>query len=659
MVAPALAVEPFRLDTQIIDQVGALEGRQEEVQAAVDRLRTEDNVQLWIVYVDSFSGVPAQEWADQAAQESDLGLNDMLLAVATGDRAYAYSVDQVFPLSGAELADVATTAIEPALAENDWAGAVIGATSGVSQALGGEQATPSTVTPGEPTPSGGGTGWLWFVLIGIAIVALAGFLWSRSRRSHAAPAGAAEARGEAGETPFETLSTGELSRKASQLLVETDDAVNTSEQEVGFAEAQFGATLAAPFVAAVTAAKADLAKAFQLQQKLNDSEPESEAAKREMLVEISRLADAASDRLDAESAKFDEFRDLERNAPEVLVALDQKIDATAQRVPQCQTTLAALQQTYAPAAVTSVVDNVGQSRSRLEFARETADAARTDIEAGNRGEAVSDLVATEAAWGQAVQLLDAVDRLGADLAQAGEKIRAALEETERDLAEAQALADRERALAAPAAAAAAAVELAREAAGPEGGQDPIAALRRLEEADAALEQALVGARDAQQKQARARATLEQALVAARSEIAAAEDFIAARRGAVGADARAAVAEAKRRYDQALAMQSSDAVAALQEAEAADGLAERALQTAQADATGYGLPSVGPVSAPQGGGLGGLGGALLGGILVSMARGGGMGGGGFGGSGSSGGGFLGPPSFGGRGTRLRRGGGGRF
>jgi uncharacterized membrane protein YgcG len=104
LAGPAAAAQPFRLDDQLTDQVDAFSGREAEVQAALDTLRREDNVQLWVVYVDSFEGINAQDWADQTARLSDLGLNDMLLAVAIGDRAYAYSVDQEFPLSNSELA---------------------------------------------------------------------------------------------------------------------------------------------------------------------------------------------------------------------------------------------------------------------------------------------------------------------------------------------------------------------------------------------------------------------------------------------------------------------------------------------------------------------------------------------------------------------------
>ncbi len=663
LAGPAVAAQPFRLNDQVTDQVDALREREAEVRAALDTLRREDNVQLWVVYVDSFEGINAKEWADDAARLSDLGLNDMLLAVATGDRAYAYSVDQEFPLSDSQLAGVATTAIEPTLAENDWAGAVVGATAGISRTLGVGQVTPPTATPAEPTPSAGGSVWPWVLLIGLGAAAVAVYLWRRSRRDRAAPApvGTALESTTAAESEYAALSNEELSRKAARLLLETDDAVKTSEQEVGFGEAQFGAELAAPFAAAVEASKADLAKAFELQQQLTDAEPEDATTRRETLLEIVRLADIASDRLDAESATFDQFRDLDRNAPQVLSALEQKIEGLARRLPQGQATLTGLQGTYVPAAVASVADNIKQTEERLEFSRSHVAAAQTDVAAGNAGMAIADLIAAEGATGQAAQLLDALDRLGSDLAQAADKIRAVLGETERDLAEARALSATKPSLAAPTAEAAAAVALARQAASPEGGRDPLGALRRLEDADVALEWALVNARDAEQKRQRAGAALEQTLLAARSEIAAAEDFIATRRGAVGGSARASLAEANRLYQKAVAGQGTDPLTALKDAEAADALAQQALRSAHADVGGYEVPGAGSVPTSAEGGIGGFAGALLGGILIDVLTGGGgmMGRGGRSWPGSFGGGSLGPASFGGRGTRGRRGGGGRF
>jgi hypothetical protein len=175
------------------------------------------------------------------------------------------------------------------------------------------------------------------------------------------------------------------------------------------------------------------------------------------------------------------------------------------------------------------------------------------------------------------------------------------------------------------------------------------------------------ARDAQTQIRRAAAALDQAVLTARSTIAAAGDFIATRRGAVGPEARTRLAEAERHLDVAVDQGRDDPVGALREAHQAVTLAQQALDRAQDDVTrwsgggyggGYGGPGGfggGGYGGGYGGGRGGvdLGSLVLGGILLGGGRGGGFGGGsgGFGGGRRSGGG-----SFGGSGRRT---GGGRF
>lgn len=151
--------------------------------------------------------------------------------------------------------------------------------------------------------------------------------------------------------------------------------------------------------------------------------------------------------------------------------------------------------------------------------------------------------------------------------------------------------------------------------------------------------------------------LERTLLAARSEVASAEDFITTHRGAVGSGPRTLLAGAQRALDQAMAFATSDPVAAAHHAAQAQEQAARALSDASDEAqqgAGMGMPGM-PGAGRSGGDIGGM---IIGGILAGMLGGGG---GGFGGgrSGGFGGGGFGPPSFGGGGTRMRRGGGGRF
>jgi hypothetical protein len=260
---------------------------------------------------------------------------------------------------------------------------------------------------------------------------------------------------------------------------------------------------------------------------------------------------------------------------------------------------------------------------------------------------------------QTTTLLDAIGRLATDLDAAAARVAAVRAETEKDLAEARSLvaAGQRSGLGPQITRAEAALASADEAlSGPQ--PDPLAALRQLEEADIALEQALSVARDAQTQTRRAAAALDQAVLTARSTIAAAADFISTRRGAVGAEARTRLAEAQRHLDVAVDQGRDDPTTALREAHQATALAQSALDLAQDDvstwAGGYG-------GGPGGyGGYGGgypgrggvdLGSLVLGGILLGGGRGGGFGGGSRGGGGF-GGGRSGGGSFGGS-----RGGGG--
>jgi hypothetical protein len=171
--------------------------------------------------------------------------------------------------------------------------------------------------------------------------------------------------------------------------------------------------------------------------------------------------------------------------------------------------------------------------------------------------------------------------------------------------------------------------------------DPIAALRLLAEVSAALDKGIADARAAADRERRAAAALEHAWLTARSAVAAAEDFVTTRRGAVGAQARTRLAEAQRHLELA---GGPDPVAALREAQQADALGQEALRLAQADVAHWSPPA-------PGGGVD-LGSLILGGILSGAGR-SHRGGGGFGGGRRS------PGSFGGSARRGRRGGGGRF
>jgi hypothetical protein len=643
--ASASAEAPLRVTGDITDPAGALAGDTAEVQAALQRLTADTNLRLYVVYVKNFSGRDGQDWADRSAQASQLGRRDALFAVAIDDRAYGISLDDTFPLSDDAVADIETQDVRPRLTAGDWAGAAIALADGIrtGEASGG---------------SGGGDAALPIGLVvgGVALVGGGAYVLARRRRRKGTEQAEPVPPTLPDPAPGET--TDDLAYHASSALIELDDAVQTSEHELGLAQTQFGDEAVTEFRAALEQSRAELVQAFALRQRIDDEKPD-EPTRRNLLSQILHLCANADQRLDAQSAAFDRLRDLEQNLPTVLAGLKPKLNATAGRVPATTATLDALHGRYAASALEPVADNIPQATARLDVARSEIDEAGTELEAGQRPAAAVSARAAEEAIEQAGTLLDGVRRLADELAQAANRLVEARAEIEADLAEARPLPG--AALAgAVARAEAALTAAAREVDG--AGGDPLAALRRLDEAGTALDGALADAQEAREAGERAAAQLDRTLLAARSGIAAAADFISTRRGAVGSDARTRLAEAQRRLDTAVGLARSAPVDALREAQQADALAQDALRLARDDVQRWSPPS-------GGGGSSGidLGSLVLGGILLG-GRGGGFGGGGFGGGGFGGGGGghrggrgggFSPGSFGGSGTRGRRGGGGRF
>ena len=79
---PGPDVAPIDVDGRVTDQVDALDSAASEVTAHLDRLSQDTDINLYVVYVDDFSGMSGPEWADASRTASRLGPQDVLLAVA-------------------------------------------------------------------------------------------------------------------------------------------------------------------------------------------------------------------------------------------------------------------------------------------------------------------------------------------------------------------------------------------------------------------------------------------------------------------------------------------------------------------------------------------------------------------------------------------------
>jgi hypothetical protein len=626
----------------VVDTVNAVGSRGAEITAATDALYASTKLQLFVVYVDSFTGVSDKTaWAESVAKKNGLGANDILLAVATVDRNYSIHYGESAP-DASTMKAVETDDIIPALKKSDWVGAAVAAANGYAGVSSGNTGGGSDAnTPGTPATSGGGSGLPIVIVLMLLALVVIGIVFSvRSRRKRAA-GGAISAP--AGPTQAQ------LDERAGSLLVQLDDSLKTSEQELGFAIAQFGTEATTPFSASLATAKSQVAEAFTLRQKLDDSVPETPKQKRVMTSRIIDLCEAADTELDAQADAFDDLRKLGQNAPQALLTVVTDAETVTARLATARATLTTLQESFSAAALSSITGNPDQVTKLLEFVGSSGSAAQAAIASGDSGAAAINVRAAQASIGQTTQLLDSIDTLAAGLADARSTLAAAVADTQQDLATARALpAAASGFLSEPTAAAQAALTAATTGTGP---GDPLASLASLSTANAALDRVLDAVRDEQQKLQSATAQVPTAMSTAFSQISAANDFITTRRGGVGADARTRASEAARHLELATGLAPSDPVRALAEATAAQSLAAQALALAQNDVDyggGMGLGGGGG----QGGSLGGgLGAAILGGLIGGMLGGGGgifggsgmgsgFGGGGFGGSSRSSGGAFG-------------------
>lgn len=642
----AVADPPMRLPSYLTDNAGALDAAgTDEVQTAINRLYDDNRIRLWVVYVETFSGQSAQSWAQTTFQRSDLGSQDVILAVATVDRAYAL----LTPKGGAVRADVdeiRRDQVEPRLRNGDWAGAAVAAAEGLA---------------------GSGSSVSWFaVLIVLALIALALailVLWQRRRRRKRREADFAAAQRvdpsdphALAAVPLDALD--DLSRK---IVVDVDNEVRTSESELTLAVEEFGPQDTAPFTRAVANAKATLAEALNVRHILDDAVPETPAQRRELLTRVIVSAAKADDELEAQREAFAALRDLVINAPSRLDTLTQQmVDLTARLAPAEQT-LAQLKSQFAETALVSVSDNIDEARQRLEFADQSISTARTLVSrpADKQGGLVDAIHAAEAALGQARTLLDAVDSASTDINRAVAGLPAVIADIQNGINQAgaqlgQGLAHGSVAVATELSEARDAAVQAVSHAQSTGDSDPLGAFTRLTQADAELDRLLAEVAQERETAERLSRTFDQALFNAQSRVRAVSDYIDTRRGAIGPEARTRLAEAVRQLQAARDKQDVNLTEAIAHANGAAMLAAQAQSLANADVTAAQQHFRGPYGGGGGGGQMGavIGGILIGNVLSGVLR-GGLGGGGFGG-GFGGGGFGGGGGGGGF-----SGGGGRF
>ncbi len=426
------------------------------------------------------------------------------------------------------------------------------------------------------------------VIVVVAIVGLAGwFFFVRRRYGDGAPPGGG---GGAPPDPLAGLSDEDLDAEANSLLLATDDAVRDSAQELGFAEAQFGAAEAATFGAAIEAAKGDLRAAFEIRQKLDDATPEDRPTRRQLLGELMNRCRVAQDRLEAEAERFEKLRAFEREAPGILAALPATIDAVEGRLPAVTATMAHLEE-YADASWQAVATNLDEARARAAAARAAVTQGEAAIAAADGPKTAAAARVGQEAVARAGAFLDAIEHLAAELDQARDRVDTEIADAETDLARARSAAGADRADPAIPARLAEAEALLADARADIGHPKPDvgAAYGKARRANEIADGVLAGIRTAAEQRAALASRLETSIRGAQATVTRATDYVANHRGGVGSEARTRVAEAARHLDAAVASGAADPAAGIREAETAARLANEALALAQRDYGGWDDP----------------------------------------------------------------------
>ena len=372
----------------------------------------------------------------------------------------------------------------------------------------------------------------------LVLLVLLLWLWTRRRRRKRREAEFAAARrvDPADPNALASVQIDALDDLSKSMVVDVDNAVRTSDNELALAVEEFGDKETTPFSQAVTNAKTTLAQAFNVRQILDDAVPETLQQRRDLLTRVIVAAAKADRELDAQREAFEQLRDLLINAPTRLDAMTQQmVDLTARLEPSAQA-LAALHNQFSDTALASVAGNVETAKERLTFADQNITNGRNLVSrpVGRQTGLVDAVRAAESALGQARTLLDAVDSAATDINRAVATLPSAIADIQNgikaagdQLAQGDTAHDDE--LSAARDAAVKAVADAQST----GTADPLGAFTKLTQADAELDRLLASVAEEREAAERLSRAFDQALFAAQSRVRAVSDYIDVRRGSIG------------------------------------------------------------------------------------------------------------------------------
>ncbi len=626
----ARAQDVPRLESAVTDQTGLLSDGRADIEDALERLFARTSVQLYVLFVQSTGATDIADFA-AAVGDENLGEGDALLVVAVADRTDTITIGSALRdrVSQTSLDRVRGDVLEEGLAAGDFGGAVVrtadalgevfpqvgptlGPTLTPGPATPGPVVTPGPVaTPRPDSPGRGGDGGAFLLWLVGGIVVVVGLGWFIGR--------VVRLRTERQKAFEEAKTQEQLGRQANALLIATDDKLRDGEQELGFAEAQFGDAQSKPLSEALAGAREELNAAFLIGQQLDDSEPETAEQRRQMIEEVIARCQKAEQVVEAQAAALAQLRDFESHAPETLDRLDQELGRVSRLLEQTEPIGARLAR-YAEASTGSVAGNIDAARQKLDLARSSLADGRQKIVSDRPSAAAVAADQAGDALEDAATLLTAVATLADSLDQAAAKLAGELKHATQDVEAARAQAGQQTGLTQAFAATEQALAEAQRLAGTER-PDVLAAARQATEANVLSDKLLEGVRDERVQRQRMEQNAIAAIATARADVSRARQFIDGYRRSrpIGREARNRLAEAERLVAEAEAALSQDFAQALEHARAADEMANQAYALAHQE-----TPSVPQVDLSQYRPDTGIGSLVVGAILGGIFSGGGRG-----------------------------------
>ena len=497
----------------------------------------------YVVLVTDFSDQAPVKWCEAAGTKSGLSNSSLVLVIATEQRVAATcgNTDQKGIADSAVVSAFASAKTELGKANPLDADTVVSAIQAyslslkASQSSGSKTTTPtktraakssSSSTSGDSTFLFGSIILFFFftVLILLPIILITAIVRSQ-RKTRKTVVGTQEQQ--------RVQSTLDLAR----MLLDADDVVRASEDEIEFARAQFGPDAVASFSSAIDNARALVSRGFTLQRGNEDGS--NPVSTQEMNDFINRL-NAAMNQLVQERQSFTERRNKEANIGEQVSDLLDSIAQTRNQISQAEMDLQTLKLAYSAEAIASLIGRPDQARALLDQAETSAKEALAAQQSGQN--AYETLEVARRALALARHQLESITQAPDQLARSSELLTAAIGSITSDISDVTRLKADPVAFKPLVDSAQAAISGGHAAQNGQG--DPLAALESLRLAEASLDEALAPLRSAEERAQRAQSGIDALLSQADSEVARANQHITSHGSLVGFDARSQLSFAR-------------------------------------------------------------------------------------------------------------------